>query len=378
MSTIFTIGIFLCFFLQFLLLSKPEKTLPDKILAVWMFIFGIHLFSFFIYSRGYWETYPVLSGFHHPLPLLHGPLLYLYVRYSIRKDQSLEWRDYLHFLPALSFYLYLIPFFFFYTPEKRRLINNGLIDDYSIFIVFSLVAFMISVSVYSIASYRLLNRYQDITLTNFAYRKSIDLQWLKQFIWGIGLIFFIAILLAVLQEWLRFDFGFNTDVIFYSLIILFIFYLGYSGIIHQGIFSAAKNHDQLVEPKTTGEYKHSGLKEEDALVFHNQLQQLMKTEKPYLEPKLSLNDLAEYLDLTPNHLSQIINQYEGKNFYDYINEFRVEEFKKRALTPENKNYSILAIALDSGFNSKSSFNQVFKKMVGKTPSQYLKTKKTSA
>lgn len=377
MSTIFTIGIFLCFFLQFLLLSKPEKTLPDKILAFWMFIFGIHLFSFFIFSRGYWDTYPILSGFHHPLPLLHGPLLYLYVRYSVGRERSLRWKDGMHFLPALGFYLYLTPFFFLYSPEKRRMINSGLIDDYSFFIVVSLVAFIISVSAYSVASYRLLNRYQDLANTNFAYRQSIDLQWLKKFIWGIGLIFSIAILLAVFQEWLKFDFGFNTDIIFYTLLILFIFYLGYSGIMHQGIFSAAVNVDQLVEPKSTGEYKHSGLKEKDALVIHQQLQKLMETKKPYLEPKLSLNELAEYLDISPNHLSQVINQYEGKNFYDYINKYRVEEFKKRALTPVNQNYSILAIALDSGFNSKSSFNQVFKKMVGKTPSQYLKTRKTS-
>ena len=87
--------------------------------------------------------------------------------------------------------------------------------------------------------------------------------------------------------------------------------------------------------------------------------------------------LAGDLDISPNHLSQVINQYEKKNFYDFINMYRVEEFKRRALKPENSNYSILAIAYDSGFNSKSSFNQVFKKIEGKTPSRYLNTTKVS-
>ena len=378
MSTVFTIGIFLCFFLQFLLLSKPGKSKADNILAVWMFIFGIHLFSYFIHSMGYWETFPGLSGLHHPLPLLHGPMLYLYTRFSLRSDQRFTWENFLHFVPALGFYFYLIPFFFVYTTERKLMINKGLVDDYTTFIAFSLVAFLVSGIGYAIASYQLLNQHQDLTKHNFAYRKSIDLNWLKHFIWGIGSIFTIAIALAVLQEWMKINFGFNTDIIFYSLIILFIFYLGYSGIIHQGIFSANTNIDLLVEPKTTGEYKHSGLKEEEALDYHKRLTAIMESQKPYLEPKLSLSTLADYLDVSPNHLSQIINQYEMKNFYDYINEYRVEEFKERALKPENSNYSILAIAYDSGFNSKSSFNQVFKKMVGKTPSQYLNTRKISA
>lgn len=336
-----------------------------------MFVAGIHLFSFFMSQQGYWEIYPSLAGLHHPLPLFHGPLLYLYVLYSLRRDQRFGLINYVHFLPPLGFYLYMIPFFFHYTAEERALINSGVMDDYSTFIAFSLVAFLLSAVGYAIASYQLLNRYQEFTQENFAYKKSIDLNWLKHFIIGLGVIFGLAIILAVLQEWVGLQFGFNTDIVFYSLIILFIFYLGYSGIIHQGIFSSNDAPVQLVEPKNKGEYKNSGLKEEEALEYHNELISLMKSKKPYLEPKLSLVTLAEHLDMSPNHLSQVINQYEGKNFYDFVNQYRVEEFKERALSPENKNFSLLAIAFDSGFNSKSSFNDVFKKNVGKTPTQYL-------
>jgi len=336
-----------------------------------MFVAGIHLFSFFMSQQGYWELYPALAGLHHPLPLFHGPLLYLYVLYSLRRDQRFGLFNYVHFLPPLGFYLYMIPFFFHYTAEERALINSGVMDDYSTFIAFSLVAFFVSAVGYAIASYRLLNHYQNVTQQNFAYKKKIDLNWLKHFILGIGVIFGFAILLAVLQEWVGLQFGFNTDIVFYSLIILFIFYLGYSGIMHQGIFSSAETPVKLVEPKNSGEYKNSGLKEEEALEYHHELLRLMKSEKPYLEPKLSLVSLADYLDMSPNHLSQVINQYEGKNFYDFVNQYRVEEFKERALSPENKNFSLLAIAFDSGFNSKSSFNEVFKKYVGKTPTQYL-------
>lgn len=318
-----------------------------------------------------------MAGLHHPLPLLHGPLLYLYVVYSLRTDQRFGLINYIHFLPPLGFYLYMIPFFFQYSAEERALINSGAMDDYATFIAFSLVAFLISGIGYAVASYRLLNRYQDITKQNFAYKESIDLNWLKHFIIGMGVIFGIAILLAVLQEWVGVQFGFNTDIIFYSLIILFIFYLGYSGIIHQGIFSTSNAPVAIVEEDTKDSYKRSGLKESDAKLYHEKLMTIMKKEKPYLEPKLSLVGLAEHLDISPNHLSQIINQCEDKNFYDFVNHYRVEEFKKRVLDPENSNFSLLAIAYDSGFNSKSSFNDVFKKTVGKTPTQYLHSKKES-
>lgn len=336
-----------------------------------MFVAGIHLFSFFMSQQGYWEIYPALAGLHHPLPLFHGPLLYLYVLFSLRSDQRFGLIHYVHFLPPPGFYLYMFPFFFHYTAEERALFNSGGIDDYSAFIAFSLVAFIISTVGYALASYRLLNRYQEFTQENFAYKKEIDLNWLKHFIIGLGLIFVLAIILAVLQEWVGLQFGFNTDIVFYALIILFIFYLGYSGIMHQGIFSSNDAPVHLVEPKNRGEYKNSGLKEEEALEYHNELISLMKSKKPYLEPKLSLITLAEYLDMSPNHLSQVINQYEAKNFYDFVNQYRVEEFIERAVNPAYQNFSILAIALDSGFNSKSSFNQVFKKLTGKTPTQYL-------
>lgn len=372
MDTVFTIGIFLSFFLQFLLLSKKKASTSDRILAIWMFVFGLHLFSYYLHSLGYWDTYPHLSGIHHPFPLLHGPFLYLYVLFSVRSEQRFQWWNYLHFAPAVLFYLYMIPFLFFYTEEQKLMVNRGVINDYSGFITFSLFAFIISGIVYVALSYRLLKRYDDLTHQNFAFRESIDLNWLKFFIWGIGGIFIVTTAVIILEEGLGLAFGFNTDLIFFVLIIAFIFFLGYSGIRHKNIFTEQINENlQIIEPKSSGEYKRSGLKTEDAERYHKQLVRLMETDKPYLEPKLTLSNLADELDISVNHLSQVINQCEEKNFFDFVNSYRVEEYKERATDPEYQNFSILAIALDSGFNSKSSFNQVFKKFTGKTPSQFL-------
>ena len=99
---------------------------------------------------------------------------------------------------------------------------------------------------------------------------------------------------------------------------------------------------------------------------------MMVHDKLYTNPELSLNELALKLNIPPNYLSQIINEKCGKTFYDYINECRVEEFKKRIILPENRQFTLMTVAYACGFNSKSSFNRYFKKITELTPSQYIK------
>ncbi len=375
MGNLFVIGIFLTFFLQFLLLQKKGKTLADKILAIWMFFIGLHLFSYYLYSLGYWQTYPHLIGITHPFPLIHGPLLYLYVVYSVRTTQHFRAKDLLHFIPALVAYLYMVPFFFFYSAEKKRLIDDNQLGDYKIFMMISLIAFAISGITYSILAYRLINRHENLVHGRFSYDEGISLNWFRYCIIGIGFIFATAASFSIMRYIFHVDFQFDTDYIFFAEIIMFIVCVGYFGIRHEGIFS--ENKKEIASPsdnpetKKPAEYKNSGLKDQEAEVLHQELLTLMNDKKPYLEPKLTLNALAEELHISGNYLSQLINQYQEKNFYDFVNQYRVEEFKKRASSSENKHLNILAIALDSGFNSKSSFNAVFKKHTNLTPSQYL-------
>ena len=118
-------------------------------------------------------------------------------------------------------------------------------------------------------------------------------------------------------------------------------------------------------------YLKSGLSAEMAGNLHSRLTQLMESEKLYTESELSLSQLANRLNTLPNYLSQVINDKEGKNFYDYINMLRIEEFKTLVSRPENRKYTLLSLSYDCGFNSKSSFNKNFKKVTGLSPSEYL-------
>jgi len=106
--------------------------------------------------------------------------------------------------------------------------------------------------------------------------------------------------------------------------------------------------------------------------IHRDLKLLIKTEKAFKKEELSLAQLAQQLGVHPNNLSQVINTYENKSFYDYINTLRIEEFKALVLLPQNNRYTLLSLAFECGFNSKTSFNRNFKKITGQSPSAYLK------
>jgi AraC-like DNA-binding protein len=118
-------------------------------------------------------------------------------------------------------------------------------------------------------------------------------------------------------------------------------------------------------------YKTSPLSESDLYEYSKKLNDIINEKKLYLDSDINLSNLARYLDISTHTLSQVINQYYKTNFYDFINKFRIKEVKSQLLKEENKNLTIIAIAFEAGFNSKSSFNKIFKKYVGKSPTRFM-------
>jgi ligand-binding sensor domain-containing protein/AraC-like DNA-binding protein len=131
-----------------------------------------------------------------------------------------------------------------------------------------------------------------------------------------------------------------------------------------------RRHKQRAEKNK--KYQASTLSESKSFYYSQRLLKLMVEDKPYLDPNVTAVDLAEALDISSKHLSQIINQQFNKNFKNFINEYRVEEAKKRLLDPKEQHFVLLKIAMDVGFNSKSVFNAAFKKFTNMSPSEYRK------
>ena len=132
------------------------------------------------------------------------------------------------------------------------------------------------------------------------------------------------------------------------------------------------NMSIIAKESVKAKYKRSTLIDDKAKKIHSELDSVMQKEKLYKDAELTIAVLAKRLSIHPNLLSEVINTIEHKIFSDYINEYRVKEFKKIILLPENRNFTMLAVAFECGFNSKASFNRNFKKIMQLSPSCYLK------
>jgi AraC-like DNA-binding protein len=147
------------------------------------------------------------------------------------------------------------------------------------------------------------------------------------------------------------------------------------------VFAAIKGSDEnasspvlpkLIVHRPAGKYVNSGLSQKDIAAIRKTLKQVTEEQKPYLDPGLTINDLAALVKCNRHHLSQVMNESLESSFYDYVNHYRVEEAKQLLMLPGKENYKIASIAYEAGFNSLSTFNEIFRKRTGITPSQYRK------
>jgi AraC-like DNA-binding protein len=383
---IFVAGISLAFFLEILLLTKRNKTGPDMILAAWMFFIGLHLLLYYVYYSGNQFSFPHLIAVDMPLPLVHGPFLFLYVSALTGQMPKRRALAYIHFLPPLLMYIYLVHFFILPASGKIAVMQSGG-EGYAAFSAVRRVMVLLSGVVYVALSQVVLQRHRKNIRQQFSDIGSVNLQWLQYLVAWLGFIWLVVLAFNLdFTGYIRKS-ALDPDLFIFSAVVAFVAFLGFFGLKQTSVFiagtgAAAGNNTRPQGPvpavtplRDAEKYAKSGLKDADAEDLHKKLTGYMQTEKPFLDSGLSLSDLAERLMVHPNYLSQVINERENRNFYDYINAHRVEEFRRLAADPKKKNYTVLALAFESGFNSKSAFNSHFKRITGQTPSGFIRLPK---
>jgi AraC-like DNA-binding protein len=365
----YIIGIFLSFFLVVLIITKKDRTRSDIFLGIWITIIGMQIFGYYSFISGLMYQYPKLMWINLPYEFLHGPMLYLFVKSLTNPERFKKRKWLLHFALPLLIVISIFPILT--LPENERIVfykTNG--KGFEIYLFDWSVLMIITGLIYIYATGALLYNHKKRIHHQFSYEEKINLNWLWFLIFGMS------------TTWAIIISGGSDKWIFSTSSILMVF-IGFFGIKQAGIFTdqqfeLSSNNELEIEANTTTEvnlekkkYAKSSLTDDTAKQLQEQLKLLMKQDKLFAIPELTLTDLANKLAIHPNYLSQVINDLEGMNFYNYINTLRVEEFIKLVSKPQNKKYTFLSLAYECGFNSKTTFNRFFKKVTGLSPTEYL-------
>jgi len=352
------IGITQSLFAGFMLVTKKPRVLSNRFLSAWLFLITFDMILALI----------VIKVDHlflfTTVPFAYGPLLYFYIQSLLHENMQIKKQFILHFIPFLIFFILSLNF------RKLHIINTANFlekDSYSIFRIIYSLAIFLSITGYSIFSYLAILKHQkDLKDISAFTSEDITLNWLKI----ITILFFAAYLLMFITGGIHI-FGrmdpFAPLIVSYFGLTIFAFLISFYGLRQPVLFGWILETDEKGEAKR---YERSGLSEKDSEEYLTRLQNYLQNNKAYLKSELTIYDLSNELGISRHHITQVINEKLDKNFYTFINEYRVSEVKKRLEDPKYQNLTILAIAYESGFNSKSTFNDFFKKVSGMTPSEY--------
>lgn len=364
MNIILSLGFLEAIILALLVFFKKNKCYPDNWLSLFFMVFGINIILAYleIYNQENNYRYPNLIMLTPSLLLLHGPIIWIYVR-SLVKNNKTSWGDLVHFIPFIVFVINLSIMFWFVPNEKK--IHDYTSENFKNRFTYNFFVLLIAVSIpmYLINSIWLLKKHQQRIKLLFSNIQRINLRWLSLLlmsallIYGLLGLFNSVSLVKPIISYKTFQF---TGFIIASL---FIGVFGYMGLNQTSLFSSLKLIEHQPE-KTSKEL----LKHED---IATKIQVYMQNEKPFLIPQLTIDEFAKGISIEPQIISNYLNNKIGINFYEFINQFRVEEFKKRIASRSDNKLTLIAIAFECGFNSKASFNRIFKTFENMTPSDFV-------
>ena len=343
-----------------------EERLSDKFLGFVMFFLGMEIQDYTFGFAGINILWDDLFGFPRNFALAFAPTIYFYLKAQINRDFKFKTKHLLHYLPYFTYFLVNIVFF----VQGRKAVEKFYTSEITYWLSWlETLSIWASYVYYFYQSLRIYKEYRSWTETQFSDTESISFVWLRNFIYLIivGEVFKFG---WNITDRLLGDLPYEKDWWWHLLTVLIICYVGIKGFAQYQPLRLAYSSKSLVQQEIIAENEgkpQSTLKENEYESMKPKIENIMQESKLYLEPELSLSDLAMKLKTNSSVLSAAINTNFGKNFNDFVNEYRVEEFKKQVKLPENQNYTLLAVAFDCGFNSKATFNRAFKKFTGQAP-----------
>ena len=354
-----------------LFFKSGDRSLPNRILSITILIVNLHLTYLMVLDTNLDNFFPFLLWIPYSYLTAIGPLIFFYTRALTDTGFDISTIGYKHFIPAIievglqgfmiaqaiinDQHFYNTPFYFYLTPLLYIWAAG-------------------SIFYYLQLSLGTVNAHEAWLLKNFSNLKEITLTWLKKLIVYYRLLWLLWVpFVATFLLFFRFQLLYFVIVLTLYVLMLILTYLtlwiALEGLL-RGNFILIKHNEGKSENKN-----FSKLTESEISGHIESITQLMAVEKVYLNESLSLKEFALRLKVDPNLISFILNNHLNSTFYDFVNRYRIEEVKKRMIDPAYSHLTLLGIALESGFNSKTTFNRVFRQLTGTTPTQFQKTYK---
>ncbi len=394
----------LIFSLLFVFFYLKTRNNPFKTLGFFMFLNAIYFAFSLAYYYGNYNILTVAYYLSLPIALSLFPVFYIYIQSLTHRNFKISIKYLFHFIPSIVVLLLNLPYLFLSYNEKLWFVSGGygqITDNYLLIYlkwinrigVFGFIN--LQLLVYVIFSFYFYNQYKKQIENIFSYKENIDLKWIKMLV----ISFLVLFLMIDMIHFFSVKTSMPHRILFNTSMLIFNFVIFANGLYQKNIFikpfvsvenpiipfqevleSRQLNDESNQIPvvmvevdseidNSQSKYHNSNLSDNVKIKIIEDLEKYM-TMKPYNYSNLTIDDVAESLQTNTKYLSQIINETYQKNFYNYINMFRVNDSKEMLISPEFSNYSTEGIAKSVGFNSKSSFYTAFKKYTGLTPIEF--------
>lgn len=346
--------VFLLLFFSFFLITVKSKNRKSNNLFAFFFILIAFDISALFLKKWYLEN-PIIDNLRIASSLLQLPILYFYVLSVCYSNIKITLKNWTHGL------LFSITLFFILFTKKTQ----------TTFLVFQVIS-EIQYFFYIILIFINLKNYKNIYLENYTNLKKLNYKWLVQMI----SVLLLAHFFVISKLFVHFTGNTKNQMLFNSIVTIsallvssyFVLKALYQPQIFSGIdYETVTISNLIKKPKTQKLELNSEAKEKIKV-----LKAYMKEKEPFLNPELTIQNLASQIGFSQKEVSIIINQYMDKHFFDFINDYRITKAMSILENPKEKELTVLEILYSVGFNSKSSFNTAFKKHSSLTPAEYRK------
>jgi AraC-like DNA-binding protein len=361
------------------LFAQKKNRTANVLLAVLMATFTIYLSGTVYFSAGLVRLFTHFFGVSYQTPWVFGPLVYLYARAASDRSWRFEKRTLIHFVPVAINTLAFSPYYFMSGAEKLAMMDRWIAGDVPLQLAILDPFKYISGLGYSIATVMYLRRHRQQIEHSYSNIGRVNLTWLMTLTVAAFGIWLLATSLKIAGVA-----GLVRDAHISLAMAVLVYAIGYMGLRQPEVFRYETAEYPVPkslaavqppapppdEPEPAQRYERSGLSDVEARRLKTSLLAIMDAKRPWRDSELTLADLAEQLGSTPHKLSEVLNSEVGETFYDFVNGYRVREVQRRIKAGEARALKMLALAMDAGFASKSTFNQAFKKHTSQTPSDF--------